>query len=244
MTRFVLFALVVGLALAVGTAQALTLQGQAAYGWQATWTANNDGAEYWDNPSADGTPPGNIGFQPFIVGPPKQSYWGSASGAADPEVTFTSGGSDWAAIKIEIAGLANANKFGVYKKGNPSVKKQLFDGSAGSGASTVFNPITELGSTDFGFYLENPLGIWYTESSLNAPGETSDQHFVFFTAPPLVPGLNAYYIGAEDKPFSAPGSDRDYQDMVVYVANIPDASTWVLFLSGVPALALLRRKRA
>jgi hypothetical protein len=241
MKRFVLFVLVAGLVLAVGSAWALTLQGQSAYGWQSTWTANNDGTEYWDNPSADGTPPGNIGYQSFVSG---QKYWGSNSGAADPEVTFTSGGSDWAAIKIEIAGLASSNKFGVYKKGDKNVKKQLFDGSAGPGASTVFNPISELGSSEFGFYLENSYGTWYTESSLNKPGEQW-QHFAFFTAPPLVPGLNAYYIGAEDLPGTqSHPSDKDYQDMVVYVANIPDASTLMLFLSGMPALVLLRRKRA
>lgn len=244
MKNLLLFMLIAGLVLAVGTAQALTLQGQAAYSWQASWTADSSGPEYWDNPSVDGTPPGNIGYQSFVAG---QSYWGSAGGAADLEVTFTSGGSDWAAIKIEIAGLANQNKFGAYKKGDPSVKKLLFTGSAGPGASIIFNPVTELGSTDFGFYLEGPRGTWYTESSLNAPGQKSDQHFAFFTAPPLVPGLKAYYIGAEDTPFldasGNPWSDRDYQDMVVYVANIPDASTWMLFLSGVPALALLRRRK-
>lgn len=239
MKRFVFVTLVIGLALAVQGAWALVLQGQAAYGWQSSWTADSDGTEYWDNPSADGTPPGNIGFQSFVAG---ESYWGDSSGGADPEVYFSSGGSDWAAIRIEIAGLASQNKFGVYKQGDTSVKKELFSGSAGPGASIVFNPITELGSSDFGFYLENNLGIWYTESSLNPDGD--GQHFVFFTAPPLVPGLHAYYIGAEDKPFSDPWVDRDYQDMVVYVSNIPDASTWLLFLSGMPAVLMLRRRRS
>ncbi len=245
MKRIVVASLVATLAFAVSNAWALTLQGQAAYGWQASWTANNDGTEYWDNPSSDGTPPGNIGFQSFVAG---ESYWGSSLGAADPEVTFYSADSDWAAIKIEIAGLASSNKFGVYKAGDPNVFKQLFDGSHGAGASTTFNPIVDLGSPYFGFYLENPRGKWYTESSLNVSGEKSDQHFAFFTAPPLVPGLNAYYIAAEDTPFldanGDPWSDRDYNDMVVYVANIPDASTWMLFLSGVPAVLMLRRKRA
>jgi MYXO-CTERM domain-containing protein len=36
----------------------------------------------------------------------------------------------------------------------------------------------------------------------------------------------------------------DYNDMIISMEAIPDASTWMLFLSGVPALALLRRRRA
>jgi len=249
MKRFVLLALVVDLALAVQGAWALTLQGQAAYSWQ-DWVADNSG-EYWDNPSSD-PGHGNIGKEIGPQGAPPYfpgRTWVGEGGSADPEVYFTSPGSDWAAIKIELAGLASSNKFGVYKKGDPSTSLQLFDGSAGPGASIMFNPLVTLGSTDFGFYLENPRGIWYTESHLNAPGQTSDQHFAFFEAPPLVPGLKAYYIGAEDTPFrhpttGQPWADRDYQDMVVYVANVPDASTWMLFLSGMPAVFLLRRKRS
>lgn len=248
MKRFVVVALVVGLALAVQGAWALTLQGQSAYSWQA-WVADNSG-EYWDNPSSD-PGHGNIGMEigpmstaPYFPG----KTWASVAGAADPDVYFTSAGSDWAALKIEIAGLASSNKFGVYKKGDPNTKLMLFSGSAGPGASIVFNPLTALGSTDFGFYLTSPRGTWYTESSLNDPGQTSDQHFAFFEAPPLVPGLKAYYIGAEDTPFldsnGQPWADRDYQDMVVYVSNIPDASTWMLFLSGMPAVLMLRRRRS
>ncbi|MEJ5252679.1 MAG: DUF4114 domain-containing protein [Chthonomonadetes bacterium] len=244
MKRFVLVALVVGLAFAMSGAWALTLGPTVVGTWTSGWTANNDGAEYWDNRSSDGTPPGNIGFQSFVAG---ESYLNDGSGGAVLDVWFTTSGPDWAAIKIEIAGLANQNKFGVYKQGDPSTKKQLFDGSAGPASPpVVFNPIVELGTTDFGFYLErgtpNTPGyvIWYSESSLNPDGD--GQHFAFFTAPPLVPGLKAYYVGAEDLKLNQ--SDRDYQDMVVYVANIPDASTWMLFLSGMPAVLMLRRKRS
>ncbi|MGQ9790472.1 MAG: hypothetical protein ACUVR7_07405, partial [Armatimonadota bacterium] len=233
MKRFVFVALVVGLALAMQGAWALTLGPTVSGTWDSGWTANNDGAEYWDNPSSDGTPPGNIGYQGFVAG---EAYLTAGGGAPVKDVWFTSAGSDWAAIKIEIAGLADSNKFGVYKQGDTNTKLQLFDGADGPGHSVVFNPISSLGSHHFGFYLENNFGIWYSESSLNAPGEQNDQHFVFFTAPSLGWG-KAYYIGAEDKPFSQ-NADKDYQDMVVYVANVPDASTWMLFLSGMPAVLM------
>lgn len=238
MKRFVMFALVIGLALAVQGAWALTLGPTVGGTWEYVWTANNDRAEYWDNPSSDGTPPGNIGYQLFVAG---EAYLTAGGGAPVNDVWFTSAGSDWAAIKIEIAGLASSNKFGVYKQGDTNVKQELFDGAAGPGASVVFNPLLALGSRDFGFYLENSRGTWYSESSLNASGQQYDQHFAFFTAPSLGWG-NAYYIGAEDLPFSR--ADKDYQDMVVYVANIPDASTWMLFLSGMPAVLMLRRRKS
>ncbi|GIV16806.1 MAG: hypothetical protein KatS3mg022_2241 [Armatimonadota bacterium] len=53
----------------------------------------------------------------------------------------------------------------------------------------------------------------------------------------------SYYIGVEDMTVESTSFDGDYQDFVVFASVIPDASTWMLFLSGVPALALLRRRK-
>jgi hypothetical protein len=51
-------------------------------------------------------------------------------------------------------------------------------------------------------------------------------------AKPVVTGLNAYILGVEDLPIGFSDTvhgwgkaDRDYNDFVVYVANVPDAST-------------------
>ncbi|MCL6475708.1 MAG: DUF4114 domain-containing protein [Firmicutes bacterium] len=249
MKRFVLFVLVAGLVLAVSGAWALTLQGQAGYGWY-TWTANDNGDPYWDNPSSEP----NIGEWLLSKGYGSLKTWASGAGAADPEVQFTNG-TEWAAILIEIAGFAPNNKFGYYvlNSGNP-VKTELFDGSAGPNQSKLFN--VPIGS-NFGFYLTSPQGTFYTQSSLNQGADQGLQHFAFFEAPtpptslitnPTIPPSllpllrNGYIIGAED--LKGLG-DKDYNDFVVYVANVvPDASTWMLFLSGMPALALLRRKRA
>lgn len=223
-------------------AWAITLVGTPGYGWQSGWVANEAGPEYWDNPSYDGANK-NIGFQPFIAGPPQLPYWGKSDGSADTEVYFTSTLPGIAAIKLEISAIATQNTFGIYAKGNTANFVQLFSGAAGPGATVVFDPVALLGTPNFGFYLSGPRGTWYTESSLNVPGQKTHQHFAFFKATG-----GGYYIAAEDTPFfrssGAPWSDRDYNDLVVYVVAVPDASTWLLFLSGIPAIALVRRKKS
>jgi len=278
MKRFVLFVLVAGLVLAVGSAWALTLQ-PAATGvtWEPTWTADGNYDPYWDGISSDYTQPGNIGnfiagsgaftghpqspnnpFMPYLKGT------GTNLGANGMpiDVYFQATTPNWAAIKIEVAGLKNLNYFGIYKQGElPSDLDELlttppgslgssgksmllFKGADGPGASLTFvSPWT-----DFGFYLATEtapnsgtvLRAFFSESNLNSGTEKGKQHFAFFQA--KTGAYPAYYIGAEDKPLHE--ADRDYQDLVVFIQAIPDASTWMLFLSGVPALALLRRKRA
>lgn len=251
MKRYLIIALVVGLVLAVGTAQALTLQPSLTTAeWYSDWTADKNGNPYWDGDSSDGIDQ-NIGQWLESSSYGKLPTWAvKSTGAADPEVTFTNG-QEWAAILIEVAGLAPNNYFGYYDA-TTGAKYQLFSGAQGPSAATVFHA-----PALFGFYLETKDAsgtkwVWFTESSKNIYGgnsaDTDKQHFAFFQAPPKVPGLNAYIIGVEDLPigFSDPGwgtADRDYQDFVVYVANIPDASAFALFLSGLPALALLRRRK-
>ncbi len=281
MKRFVLFVLVAGLVLAVSGAWALTLQPNVST-WQSWGVSdlNEDGTPYWDGNSSDYNPePANIGYwltkqgafapggsapasvknaSPGVAYP----YLGNADGSAITDVYFQATTPNWAAIKIEVAGLKSWNYFGIYKQGDlpgnlaellttppgtigASGKSMLlFQGSDGPGASLTFvSPWT-----DFGFYLAtedsgnpgNVLWAFFSESSLNSGTETGKQHFAFFQA--RSGAYPAYYIGAEDKPLGQ--SDKDYQDLVVYVQAIPDASTWMLFLSGMPALALLRRKRA
>ena len=278
MNRLVPLAVIASIVLVMGTANALTLQ-PAATGvtWEPTWTANENGDPYWDGNSSDYTQPGNIGN--FIAGTgafaghpqspnnPSMPYLkgtGTNAGANGMpiDVYFQSAAPNWAALKIEVAGLSNWNYFGIYKQGElpsdlnellttppgslgPSGKSMLlFQGTDSPGASLTFvSPWT-----DFGFYLAtedptnpgNVLRAFFSESSLNSGTEKGKQHFAFFQA--KTGAYPAYYIGAEDKPLHE--ADRDYQDLVVYIQAVPDASTWMLFLSGVPALALLRRKRA
>jgi len=278
MNRLVPLAVIASIVLVMGTATALTLQPAATgVAWQGTWVADENGNPYWDGNSSDYTQPGNIGN--FIAGSgaftahpqspnnPSMPYLEGQGANAGPngmpiDVYFQSATPNWAALKIEVAGLSNWNYFGIYKQGDlPSNLDELlttppgslglsgksmllFKGTDGPGASLTFvSPWT-----DFGFYLAtedsaNPgsvLRAFFSESTLNTGTEYGKQHFAFFQA--KTGAYPAYYIGAEDLPLSS--SDKDYNDLVVYIQAIPDASTWMLFLSGVPALALLRRRRA
>jgi hypothetical protein len=242
---------------------------------------NENGTPYWDGDSSDYNPqPANIGYwltkrgafapsgsapnsvkdaSPGVAYP----YLGNADGSAITDVYFQATTPNWAAIKIEVAGLKNLNYFGIYDQQNglPSDLNELVTTLPGhlgaSGKSMLLfkgtdNPGQSLTFVspwpDFGFYLAtedptnpgNVLRAFFSESTLNSGTENGKQHFAFFQA--KTGAYPAYYIGAEDKPLHE--ADKDYQDLVVYMQAVPDASTWMLFLSGVPALALLRRKRA
>jgi hypothetical protein len=280
MKRFVLFVLVAGLVLAVGSAWALTLQPNVST-WQS-WDPDTDldenGTPYWDGNSSDYNPqPANIGYWLTKTGawdpttgiaPPTEKakspgvaypYLGNPDGSAIADIYFQTVLPNWAAIQIEVAGLKNLNYFGVYKQGtsfsnldvlltpggNPGdTWKLVFTGAQGPNASTTF----VVPWSDFGFYLATETGVgtgvvaraFFSESSLNSVDHNL-QHFAFFRVKPIGHPYPAYYIGVEDLPNLG---DKDYQDLVVFIQAVPDASTLMLFLSGVPALALLRRKRA
>jgi hypothetical protein len=221
MKRFVLFVLVAGLVLAVGSAWALTLQPAATgVAWQSTWTADENGDPYWDGDSSDyTTQPGNIGN--FIAG--SGAFTGHPESPNNPfmpylqgtgtnaglngmpiDVYFQATTPNWAAIKVEVAGLKNLNYFGIYKQGAlPSNLNELlttppgslglsgksmllFKGTDGPGASLTFvSPWP-----DFGFYLATEtapnsgtvLRAFFSESNLNSGTEKGKQHFAFFQA--------------------------------------------------------------
>lgn len=276
MRRLVMLAALAGLALVVSSAHALTLEpASTGVSWEGAWSANEDGDPYWDGNSIDYSQPGNIGN--FIAGTgafaghpqspnnPSMPYLkgtGANAGANGMpiDVYFQTGAQpNWAAIKIEVAGLSNYNYFGIYKQGElPSSLNELLTtppGTLGSSGKSMllFRGVDGPGQTitflapwsDFGFYLATESQTnsgtveraFFSESSLNSGTELNLQHFAFFHA-----GPSAYYVGAEDKPLGS--SDRDYNDIVVYVAAVPDASTWMLFLSGIPAVLAIRRKKA
>jgi len=255
MKHLILFVLIAGLVLAVGTAQALTLNPTSGYGWVAWDGTQWNGDVYWDPYKPGGHSEPNLGtiVEGSVYYPGYKATLADSGGAADPNVTFYNG-QEWAAIIIEVAGLSDYNYFGYYQVGSPNVWYQLFSGAQGATAKAVFHA-----PHHFGFYLATGTDsdyngiltpgeaswVWYTESSNNtiggSSGDNGKQHFAFFQAKPLVSGLGAYIIGIEDLPLD--NSDKDYNDFVVYVANIPDASTWMLFLSGMPALTLLRRRK-
>ncbi len=166
------------------------------------------------------------------------------------DMYWSSVGSSSAYLVIEIAGFADTNAFGIYEKGSPSNKIQLFAGSA-SGFSGPVSLTVPLPWTAFGFYMEDdPQGFtWYSDPSLNAGGQ--QDHFVTYggqtgaTFHGVNFDSNDYLFGIEDLNLG----DQDYNDMVVLAQNIspsvPEASSSMALCGlGLCAIALLRRKLA
>ena len=173
-----------------------------------------------------------------------------------------SGGSV-ATMIIEVAGNAGTNTFGIYDPNNPSNYLQLFGGAASAGNMALlsvsdtflftvnFTTSVKFTSSTFGYYLGGPSGpLFYSQAELNG----GDDHLVMFQGdgdliklpgrPAGVWGSSSYILAWEDLPLSI--SDRDYQDMVVYVESItpvPEPGTLALIGLGLLGVAGMRRRQ-
>lgn len=160
----------------------------------------------------------------------------------------TSIGNQLSSIIVEWAGNKGVNTFGIYDVKNKSNSKQIFDGNASAGATQVLtlsgstikigagNTLTlESGGTEFGFYLGGKEGTFYSEPSQNSGSD-------------YLATLNwggGTVLAWEDLPLTK--SDKDYQDMVVKIAPVPEPRTLIsgallLLPFGASAIRILRRK--
>lgn len=234
---------VLGIALAMSpVAVADTLVGTAGYGWQ-TWTAaslNQTAPPYWDRTSSD-TGKKNIGYcltstgdctetnypaWPAADRPGEIPYWGSDTGGVDANWYMQRlGTGNNAALKIEIAGNANINKFGWYDASVAPVANAgntIFDGPQGAGAFAYYAP-----TADYGFWFQGSQGTYFTEGG--------GQQFSIFKQ-----SETTYWLGLEDLSSS---SDWDYNDMVVKISQVPDGGMTLMLLGGALAgLETLRRR--
>lgn len=249
-TRIAVLALVLGW----GTpAFADTIVWSGSGGWTTGWLANNDGAEFWDQPSHDGTNC-NIGFyltgtlgvcgnqsgpsEPALVDPSVHGYLNDGAGNALSDIWVISSGDMMAGLVLEIAGLRDGNAFGYYNRANPTEQVVLFAGLDAPPAAVTFNPFATHGWVEYGFFLTSTTNTFFSESSLNTGTESGRQHFAFFQGPG-----GAYFIGVEDLPLGT--SDRDYNDMAIRVQRqaVPEPTTTALLGLGLLGMATFMRRR-
>ena len=166
-------------------------------------------------------------------------------------------------IVVEIAGFAGSNTFGIWDAANPANRVQIFSGADSSGDDALFSILADgsvrlnfvdtgidFAGNKFGFYLDSPAGLFFSDTSLNA--DQTDHMYAYqgqgdtIQVLPFAPGPwdpNTWLLAWEDL-FG--GGDKDFRDFVVLVESVspvPEPSTVAILGLGLLALGAANRRR-
>ena len=154
----------------------------------------------------------------------------------------TISGNSTMTLQISLAGNPRANAIGIYNADGPAAPAlyEVFPGSApanwfaiASFRSTTSQlivsrfdqngvlkagPITYNGvhTNDFGYYLQGPNGLFYSQDS-RQPGTNAAQALEFAGTGD---NIGCWWLCFEDSQFGAPGSDRSFDDAVLFLESV------------------------
>lgn len=208
------------------SAKADGVVGGSWYSWSTSILNSPGTGAYWNNNSSDGSKY-NIGWclagggNCIIPNPPGNiPFLSSGSGNAPSNFYLTNTGSgDAGTLVASITNNSSHDFFGWYNLvNNTPVLHPLLVGNE-TNMTVVFTP-----TANYGFYFQDQVNggsTWFTQTSYEASKDDGFQAFALFQQ---TAGSN-YWLGVED---GGIGGDKDYQDMIIHLASVPEPASVVL----------------